>query len=111
MSVCRSDQRFAGGDPIRGAPRFSGLVSGQSARRSLETSLAQMLGSGVEFIAALASQVAQSGLTVLNTVAILFITPVVAFGLLLDWGRDGAGDRQISILREHQAQVRGVIDR
>jgi len=29
--------------------------------------------------------VAQSGLTVINTIAVLILTPVVAFYLLLDW--------------------------
>ncbi|MEO6395711.1 MAG: AI-2E family transporter [Devosia sp.] len=87
------------------------LVEWLGAERAaqLETSFSEMLGTGIEFIAGLASQLAQSGLTVLNTIAILIITPVVAFYLLLDWDAMGRGIDDL-IPREHRREVRGVID-
>ena len=75
----------------------------------LETSLAQFLGSGVEFIGNLTAQVAQSGLTVINTIAVLFLTPVVAFYLLLDWEAMVAGIDDL-LPREHRREVRTVLD-
>ncbi|MEQ1771720.1 MAG: AI-2E family transporter [Devosia sp.] len=82
---------------------------GPERAAQLETQLSQMLGSGVEFLVGLVSQIAQSGLTVLNTLAILIITPVVAFYLLLDWDAMGRGIDGL-IPREHRREVRGVLD-
>ena len=58
---------------------------GPARAAQLEASLAQFFGTGVEFLGSLTGQVAQSGLTVINTIGILVLTPVVAFYLLLDW--------------------------
>ncbi len=75
----------------------------------LESSLAQFLGSGVEFIGNLTAQVAQSGLTVINTVAVLFLTPVIAFYLLLDWEGMVKGIDDL-LPREHRREIRTVLD-
>jgi len=61
-------------------------------------------GEQLEEIATLA----QSGLTVINTIAVLFITPVVAFYLLVDW--EGMMRKADELLpRQHQAEIRGVL--
>jgi predicted PurR-regulated permease PerM len=75
----------------------------------VEATLAQFLGSGVEFIGNLTAQVAQSGLTVINTIAVLFLTPVVAFYLLLDWEAMVSGIDDL-LPREHRREVRTVLD-
>jgi predicted PurR-regulated permease PerM len=75
----------------------------------LEATLAQFLGSGVEFVGNLTAQVAQSGLTVINTIAVLFLAPVVAFYLLLDWEGMVAGIDDL-LPREHRREVRTVLD-
>ncbi|MEQ1901268.1 MAG: AI-2E family transporter [Devosia sp.] len=82
---------------------------GPERAAQLETSLTQMLGSGVEFVAGLTAQIAQSSLTVLNTIAIIIITPVVAFYLLLDWDAMGKGLDDL-LPREHRREIRSLID-
>jgi predicted PurR-regulated permease PerM len=82
---------------------------GADRAAQLETFLAQFLGSGIEFIGGITAQVAQSGLTVLNTVVVLFLTPVIAFYLLLDW--EGMVKSIDDLLpREHRREVRTVLD-
>jgi predicted PurR-regulated permease PerM len=82
---------------------------GPDRAAQLESFLAQFLGSGIEFVGGLTAQVAQSGLTVLNTVVVLFLTPVIAFYLLLDWeGMVRAIDDLLP--REHRREVRTVLD-
>src|SRR5690606_22354293 len=57
----------------------------------------------------LTAQVAQSSLTVINTIAILFITPVVAFYLLLDW--EGMVQRVDDLLpRAYRGEIRDVLN-
>jgi len=94
---------------IRGfAPQ---LVEWLGAERTaqLQASLSQFLGTGVEFIGSLTAQLAQSGLTVLNTLAFIILTPVVAFYLLLDWEGMVKGIDDL-LPREHRREVRQVLD-
>ena len=75
----------------------------------IETNLSQFLGTGVEFIGSVTAQLASSGLTVLNTVAVLFLTPIVALYLMIDW------DRMVRAIddllpREHRREIRQVLD-
>lgn len=65
-------------------PQFTEWL-GPERTAQLEGSLADLLGRGVEFAGVVTGTLAQSGLTVINTIAVLFITPVVAFYLLVDW--------------------------
>jgi predicted PurR-regulated permease PerM len=90
------------------APQFNEWLGPERASQ-LEASLAQFLGSGVEFLGSITAQVAQSGLTVLNTVAVLILTPVVAFYLLLDWEGMVKGIDDL-LPREHRREVRQVLD-
>ncbi|HEX4296963.1 MAG TPA: AI-2E family transporter [Devosia sp.] len=90
------------------APQLNDWLGPERAGQ-LEASLSQFLGSGVEFVGSLTAQVAQSGLTVLNTIAVLILTPVVAFYLLLDWEGMVKGIDDL-LPREHRREVRQLLD-
>ena len=57
----------------------------------------------------LTGQIAQSGLTVLNTLAFVILTPVVTFYLLLDWEGMIKGIDDL-LPREHRREIRQVLD-
>lgn len=82
---------------------------GPDRTAQLESSLAQFLGSSVEFIGGVTAQVFQSGWTVINTLAVLIVTPVIAFYLLLDWEGMVKGIDDL-LPREHRREVRTVLD-
>ncbi len=82
---------------------------GPERTEQLQSSLSQFLGTGVEFIGNLTGQLAQSGLTVLNTLAFIILTPVIAFYLLLDWEGMVKGIDDL-LPREHRREVRQVLD-
>ena len=89
------------------APQLNEWLGPERAAQ-LEASLAGMIGSGIELAGSIFTQVAQSGFGVLNTLVVLFITPVVAFYLLLDW--DGMVKRVDTLLpRQHRDEIRGVL--
>lgn len=82
---------------------------GPERASQVEASLSDIIGRGVELVGQFTATLAQSGLTVINTIAFLFITPVVAFYLLLDWeGMVRKGDELLP--RPHQAEIRGVLN-
>ena len=88
-------------------PQFTEWLGPERAAQ-LENSLSDLIGRGVEFVGLLTATLAQSGLTVINTIAILFITPVVAFYLLVDW--EGMMRKADDLLpRAHQAEIRTVL--
>ncbi len=82
---------------------------GPERTAQLQASLAQFLGSGVEFIGNLTAQLLQSGITVFSTLAFIIITPVVAFYLLLDWEGMVKGIDDL-LPREHRREIRTVLD-
>jgi predicted PurR-regulated permease PerM len=89
------------------APQLAAYL-GQERAAQIEASLTQMIGTGVEFFAGLTATIFQGGLGVLNTIAVLFIAPVVAFYLLLDW--EGMVKRVDDLLpREHRYEIRGIL--
>jgi predicted PurR-regulated permease PerM len=90
------------------APQLNEWLGPERAAQ-LEASLAQFFGSGIEFLGGVTAQVAQSGLTVLNTIAVLILTPVVAFYLLLDWEGMVKGIDDL-LPREHRREIRQVLD-
>lgn len=88
------------------APQLAEWLGPEQAAQ-LQDSLAELLGRGVEIAGGFTAQLAQSGLTVLNTIAILFITPVVAFYLLLDW--EGMIKRADDLLPlRYREEIRGL---
>jgi len=89
------------------APQVAEWLGPERAAQ-LEGSLSDLIGRGVEFAGIITATLAQSGLTVINTIAVLFITPVVAFYLLVDW--EGMMKKADELLpRRHQAEIRGVL--
>lgn len=82
---------------------------GPDRTAQLEASLTQFIGTGVEFFASFTAQLAQSGLTVINTLAFLILTPVITFYLLLDWEGMVKGIDDL-LPREHRREVRQVLD-
>jgi predicted PurR-regulated permease PerM len=82
---------------------------GPERTAQLETSLVQFVSNGSDFLYGLTAQVAQSGLTVINTLAFIILTPVVAFYLLLDWEGMVKGIDDL-LPREHRREVRTVLD-
>jgi predicted PurR-regulated permease PerM len=89
------------------APQLNVWLGAERAAQ-LEASMTDLIGRGVELAGAITATVAASGWSVLNTIAVLFIAPVVAFYLLLDW--EGMVKRVDELLpREHQTEIRGVL--
>lgn len=89
------------------APQVAEWLGPERAAQ-LENSLSEVIGRGVEFAGILTATLAQSGLTVINTIAVLFITPVVAFYLLVDWeGMMAKADELLP--RRYQSEIRGVL--
>ena len=89
------------------APQLNEWLGPERAAQ-FESSLTDMIGTAIEWGGSLAAQVAQSGFGVLNTLVVLFITPVVAFYLLLDW--DGMVQRVDTLLpRQHREEIHGVL--
>ncbi len=81
---------------------------GEERAAQFENGLAEMLAGGINILGNFTAQVMQSGLTIINLMALLIVTPVVAFYLLLDW--DGM-TKQIDRLlpRDHREEIRGVM--
>ncbi|WP_421760010.1 AI-2E family transporter [Devosia sp.] len=89
------------------APQLNEWLGPERALQ-LESSLADLIGRGVEMTAGITAQLAQSSLTVLNTIAVLFITPVVGFYLLVDW--EGMLKKIDDLLpRQYHSEIRGVL--
>jgi predicted PurR-regulated permease PerM len=89
------------------APQLNTILGPERAAQ-LEGSLTDVITRSVEFAGTLTATIATSGLNVLNTIAVLFIAPVVAFYLLLDW--EGMVKRVDDLLpRQHRAEIQGVL--
>ncbi|MGN6488920.1 MAG: AI-2E family transporter [Devosia sp.] len=89
------------------APQFTEWIGPERAAQ-LEGSLTDLIGRGIELVGTITAGLAASGLTVLNTIAVLFITPVVAFYLLMDW--EGMVKKVDDLLpRSYQSEIRGVL--
>lgn len=99
-------------DDLRGlvqqwAPAFAEWL-GPERSTQLQGTLADLLGRGVEIAGSLTAGLAAGGLNLLNTIAVLFITPVVAYYLLVDW--DGLVAKVDELLpRPHRQEIQGVL--
>ncbi|VAW15302.1 Putative permease often clustered with de novo purine synthesis [hydrothermal vent metagenome] len=60
---------------------------GKERIAQFENSLSSMMSNWVAIVGNLSGQVMQSGLTLINMLGLLIVSPVVAFYLLLDWDR------------------------
>lgn len=73
-----------------------------------QNTLAELLNQGIGIVGGLVAQVMQSGLTLINALGVIIITPVVAFYLLLDWDR--LSETFDSLLpRQHRSEIRDVL--
>lgn len=89
------------------APQLADWLGPERAAQ-LEGSLTDFIGRGVELAGSITATVAQSGLTLITAIAVLFIAPVVAFYMLLEW--EGMVKRVDDLLpREHREEVLGVL--
>lgn len=88
------------------APKIYEFLGHERATQ-LENSLAQVLNDGFALLGNLTGQIMQSGLAIINALAILVVTPVVAFYLLLDWDRMVASlDALLPV--KHRDEIREV---
>jgi predicted PurR-regulated permease PerM len=82
---------------------------GEAQVVQFQNTLAELLNQGIGIVGGLLAQVMQSGLTLINALGVLIITPVVAFYLLLDWDRMSKTFDSL-LPREHQEEIRAVLD-
>jgi predicted PurR-regulated permease PerM len=74
-----------------------------------QNSLAELLNKGIDIVGGLLAQVMQSGLTLINALGVIIITPVVAFYLLLDWDRMSSNFDSL-LPRTYRGEIRSVLD-
>ncbi len=81
---------------------------GEERVAQFENGLSDLLSGGVTILGNVTAQVMQSGLTIINLLALLIVTPVVAFYLLLDWDRMVAQiDRLLP--RQYRDEIQGIL--
>jgi predicted PurR-regulated permease PerM len=80
---------------------------GEERVTEIENSLSGMITDSIGILGNISSQVAQSGLTILNALGLLIVTPVVAFYLLLDWDKMIARARDL-VPHAYREEVHGV---
>lgn len=85
---------------------FSSLGEAQVVQ--FQNTLADLLNQGIGIVGGLLAQVMQSGLTLINALGVLIVTPVVAFYLLLDWDRLSKSFDEL-LPREYRAEIRGIL--
>jgi predicted PurR-regulated permease PerM len=82
---------------------------GQEQVQRFETQLTDLLGDVPIWTATVTAWLAQSGWSILNTIGIFIITPVVAFYLLLDWDSMVKGIDNL-LPRDHRVEIRRVLN-
>lgn len=83
-------------------------VLGEERVAQVQNSLAEILSRGVGIVGNVTAQIMQSGLTLINALGLMVVTPVVAFYLLLDWDRMVDAIDQL-LPRDHRTEIRGVL--
>ncbi|MCB1376406.1 MAG: AI-2E family transporter, partial [Rhodobacteraceae bacterium] len=81
---------------------------GPDRAKQLETSLDELLANAPAITATITAWLAQSGWSIINTLGIFIVTPVVAFYLLLDWESMVRGLDNL-LPRDHRVEIRGVL--
>lgn len=79
-------QRFQAFAKEYGGPLIQRL-GGPQALTSLESSLSDFVGQAARWLGTFASSIWSGGQAVIGVFALLVVTPVVAFYMLVDWGR------------------------
>ncbi len=78
---------------------------GPDRMQELERGLEQMFADGIGLMTNVTGQVMQSSMSIINTLGVLVVTPVVAFYLLLDW--DGMVESVDNLFPpQHRAEMR-----
>lgn len=80
---------------------------GEERFAQVENALADILSSGVGIAGNLFAQIMQSGMTLINAIGLLVVTPVVAFYMLLDWDNMVAAADKL-LPRRYQEEIRTV---
>ncbi|WP_332715265.1 AI-2E family transporter [Pelagibacterium mangrovi] len=80
---------------------------GAERLQELERGLEQMFADSIGMLTSITGTVMQQSMSIINTIGVLIVTPVVAFYLLLDW------DRMVESVDNlfpplHRAEMRGV---
>jgi predicted PurR-regulated permease PerM len=81
---------------------------GPERAAQLERSIAELLTNVVGFTAGITAWLAQSGFSLIGTLGLVIITPVVAFYLLLDWEGMVRGIDNL-LPRDHREEIRGIL--
>ena len=89
-------------------PQLSVWLGEEQVQR-FETQLTDLLGDAPIWTATITAWLAQSGWSILNTLGIFIITPVVAFYLLLDWDSMVKGIDNL-LPRDHRVEIRRVLN-
>lgn len=88
-------------------PQVYALI-GEAQVARFQNGLADLLSRGVGIAGDITAQIMQSGLTLINALGLMVVTPVVAFYLLLDWDRMIASIDTL-LPRAHRAEIRRVL--
>ncbi|GGA92481.1 AI-2E family transporter [Brucella endophytica] len=91
----------------RDSPWLRKLIGGDNSNSVIQDNLSTLLQQGTSFLSTLLQSVWNSGKAIIDIAALVVVTPVVAFYMLLDW------DRMINqidswIPREHLQTVRAL---
>lgn len=81
---------------------------GEERVSSLRQALNETLTNSIGIIGGIVNSLMQSGLTIINALGLLVVTPVVAFYLLLDWDRMVKSADDL-LPRRHKTEIRGVL--
>lgn len=89
------------------APEVYAFI-GEERIAQFENGLSDLLGRGLGLAGNLLGQIMQSGLTLINALGLLIVTPVVAFYMLLDWdSMTKSADKLLP--RKHRDEIRDVL--
>ncbi len=89
------------------APEINNLLGAERVAQ-FQSSLSDLLSRGVGIAGTVIGQIMQSGLTLINLLGLLVVTPVVAFYILLDWdGMVASADKLLP--RKRREEIRGVL--
>ncbi|MGV3652161.1 MAG: AI-2E family transporter [Devosia sp.] len=81
---------------------------GPERSAQLQASVGEVIANATGMIGALTATIAASGATLLNMVAIIIVTPVVAFYTLMDWDKMVRGLDDL-LPRSHRSEIKSVL--
>jgi predicted PurR-regulated permease PerM len=81
---------------------------GPERSAQLQASIGEIISNATGMLGTLTATIAASGATLLNTVAVIIVTPVVAFYLLLDWEKMVKGIDDL-LPRAYRVEIQGVL--